>query len=408
MDQNNNQLDMSDIKKYSEDLQNLLKNTKGNINKEIVTLVHNLISQVEQKDKKINQLEQEIEFQRQVEVIIEKHMDATVAYSKDLKLRAESASREKSKFLAAMSHEIRTPMNSINGIAEQLLYGFYERIEEISAEIKECKELLDSFIEKGGCEKEMLSEIRNDFVSLLDCLYDEERGIKHFVFQRLAEQLETVEQAGIEQVVVKIKRIFTLLDREERDTIKAYRYIKESGSYLLGLINMILDLSKIESGKIEVHKTEVSLTEFIKSIVVDAINYCRSKNKDTLINIQDVIESNVPDKLHMDKQLTRQVILNLISNAIKFTPRGNVIIRVDLDADSVRFSVKDDGLGIMEQEKNKIFREFGRTSTVKDLEIEGSGLGLVISKRLIELQGGRMNFDSEFGKGSTFWFILPI
>ena len=109
-----------------------------------------------------------------------------------------------------------------------------------------------------------------------------------------------------------------------KDIHSAYRRIEDSGVYLLGLINDILNLSKVEAGKNEFIQTAVSVNEMIESVVIDVHNYANSKEKDSLVQIKTSIDQGVPDKLNTDKQKLRQVLLNLCSNAIKFTEKGEI------------------------------------------------------------------------------------
>jgi signal transduction histidine kinase len=178
--------------------------------------------------------------------------------------------------------------------------------------------------------------------------------------------------------------------------------ILSSGSHLLSLINDVLDLSKVEAGQVELAVAPFSLRGAIDSGVV----MVRERATNDGVGVT-VAESSGVDMIEGDERRIRQVIFNLLSNAVKFTPAGGV---VDVSAmrvnGEVRVSVADTGPGIAADDLERIFEEFQQTDA-GTAQREGTGLGLALSKRLVELHGGRIWVDSEIGKGSTFVFTLP-
>ncbi len=179
--------------------------------------------------------------------------------------------------------------------------------------------------------------------------------------------------------------------------------IKDSGYHLLGLINDVLDLSKIEAGKLELHRTVVDLGELLRGILATSIGLI----KDKPIQVRPDYPADLPRVL-ADPMRVRQIILNLMSNAIKFTPSGSVTLQARADGQSVRVAVIDTGIGIPEDALAQIFDRFEQAARDVDKNYGGTGLGLDISKQLAHMHGSDLKVESVVGQGSIFWFELPI
>jgi signal transduction histidine kinase len=178
--------------------------------------------------------------------------------------------------------------------------------------------------------------------------------------------------------------------------------ILTSANHLLALINDILDLSKVEAGQVELEVTSFSLREALERGVVMV------RERATNDGVQVALEANGGVELVTgDERRIRQVIFNLLSNAVKFTPAGGAVdVRATQVDGEIRVSVADTGPGIAAEDHERIFEEFQQTEAGVE-QREGTGLGLALSRRLVELHGGRIWVDSELGKGSTFVFTLP-
>jgi signal transduction histidine kinase/CheY-like chemotaxis protein len=181
--------------------------------------------------------------------------------------------------------------------------------------------------------------------------------------------------------------------------------LKESGKLLLSLINDILDVSKIEAGQLVVENAPFSLKEVFDTSE-SAINAIISKSG-SAVKLMRQYPADLPPQILSDQMRLQQVMFNLLSNAVKFTKDGTVEFGVKLNGQMLEFFVKDSGIGIQEKNHLKIFEMFGQADASSTRLHGGSGLGLTISKKLVELMGGKIWVKSELGIGSTFYFSLP-
>lgn len=200
-----------------------------------------------------------------------------------------------------------------------------------------------------------------------------------------------------------------LLREDLPEQTREYLYnIKSSGSALITIINDILDFSKIESGKMEIIEDDYEPMSMFHDLAMIFLNRIGDKGVELLYDI----DIDLPMKLYGDVQRIRQVIINLMNNAIKFTEEGFVKLTVKVQKRSeedieLQFLVQDTGQGIREEDKAKLFGSFQQVDTKKNRYKEGTGLGLAISKQLAELMGGTIRVESEYGKGSTFIVTIP-
>ena len=184
-------------------------------------------------------------------------------------------------------------------------------------------------------------------------------------------------------------------------------YIQNSGRHLLSLINDILDLSKVESGKMELELGWFSLQELIEASMVMQ----REKAMKHGIALSLEIQPEVDIEIEADKRKLKQIMFNLLSNAVKFTPDGGAVslaARKLIETGEIEISVSDTGIGIKEEDMPRLFHEFTQLQTAYTKEYEGTGLGLALTKKFVELHGGRIWVESEFGKGSRFAFVIPF
>ena len=183
--------------------------------------------------------------------------------------------------------------------------------------------------------------------------------------------------------------------------------IKQAGNMLLSLINDILDFSKIESGKMDIIPVDYDLGILLS----DTIDMIRSRAEEKKLQLELEIESNTPVHLHGDDVRLRQIITNILTNAVKYTPEGKVTLavsgkKVSSGAVQLYVSVKDTGIGIKEEDIGRLFDSFQRVEESRNRNIEGTGLGLSITMRLLNLMGSRLEVESTYGEGSDFYFYM--
>jgi len=190
------------------------------------------------------------------------------------------------------------------------------------------------------------------------------------------------------------------LTPEQLDGIQT---IKKSGEHLLTLINDILDLSKIEAGKMELHEKEFHFQSFLKNVV----DIVQVRAKQAKIGFFYRMLSPLPNAVRGDETRLRQVLINLLGNAIKFTKKGAVTFSVGYQGEKIRFEIHDTGTGIDAEQLECIFEPFQQVGK-KQYMIEGTGLGLPISKRFVNMMGGQLQVESVRGEGSTFFFEIHL
>jgi PAS domain S-box-containing protein len=178
--------------------------------------------------------------------------------------------------------------------------------------------------------------------------------------------------------------------------------IRSSSDSLLTIINEILDFSKIEAGRLDLEHQPFDLRECVES----AFDLVTTQASDKGIELAYMIDARAPEAIFGDVTRLRQVLVNLLSNAVKFTEQGEIVVEVKNAESSLHFSVKDTGIGIPANRMDRLFQSFSQVDSSTTRKYGGTGLGLVISKRLAEMMGGEMWVESEVGKGSTFHFTV--
>ncbi len=263
--------------------------------------------------------------------------------------------------------------------SEELVAKLQERIEELTTTNKEMKRL--------NMELERINQFKDEFLA------------------NMSHELRTPLNSIIGFSEVLIDGLTGDLNEEQEEFIEN---ILSSGQHLLSLINDILDLSKIRSGQMELNPEMVSCSEFIEDIAHTVRGVMKSKEQEYRQHIADDVTS-----LWVDEKKIKQVLVNLLGNASKFTPReGKISLEVEKivqdDEPIIRFAVADNGIGIKEDDYQLIFDEFRQVDGSHRREYEGTGLGLPIAKKLVELHGGSIWVESSVNEGTTFYFTIPV
>ena len=198
-----------------------------------------------------------------------------------------------------------------------------------------------------------------------------------------------------------------LRESEDENILSYSESIGSAGNTLLSLINSILDFSKIEDGKMEIITVQYDTASFINDLVNSIVQRADSKGLRFVVNV----DGSLPCSLIGDNVRFSQVIMNLLTNAVKYTEKGSVTLEISEESRdskdiSIRVSVKDTGIGIREDDRDKLFESFERLDEVRNHGIEGTGLGMSIVTNLLDLMGSKLRVDSTYGKGSEFSFVI--
>ncbi|MCA1706098.1 MAG: hypothetical protein LC808_23695 [Actinobacteria bacterium] len=198
----------------------------------------------------------------------------------------------------------------------------------------------------------------------------------------------------------------TSLDEEQRWFAET---VHDSGAALLAILEDILDFSKIEAGKLELENSEFEVREMVANASAILSTRATDKGLELIVRVSD----SVPERVRGDERRLRQILLNLISNSVKFTESGHVEVCVQLaggDAAeaAIRFEVRDTGIGVEPDRIASLFESFSQADASMTRRYGGTGLGLAISKQLATMMGGEVGAESEPGRGSTFWFTVRL
>ncbi|MBQ4524322.1 MAG: response regulator [Lachnospiraceae bacterium] len=274
----------------------------------------------------------------------------------------------------------------------QLMKGYSENVEENARLLKNEMELIEKKNEQLEIANKLAEEARQEALAA--------NAAKGKFLAHMSHEIRTPINA--------VLGMDTMILRESKDMqIKEYALdIQNAGQNLLSLINDILDFSKIESGKLEIIPVEYDFS----SLIHDISNMIKAKAKTKKLDLNIHVKEEIPSKLYGDDVRIRQILVNLLNNAVKYTHKGSVTLNVDGKIEGRKvildFSVEDTGIGIKEEDVCKLFQEFERIEEKKNRNIEGTGLGINITTQFLLLMGSKLNVESVYGKGSRFFFTL--
>jgi two-component system sensor histidine kinase BarA len=281
--------------------------------------------------------------------------------------------------------------SGLNAMAEELSKAQAEMQQNIDQATEDLRETLETIeiqnIELDFARKEALeaSRIKSEFLA----------NMSHEIRTPLNGII------GFTELLLK-----SPLPRQQRDHLST---IRKSSEILLTIINDILDFSKIEAGKLILDRVPFQLRDIVEDVMVMLAPAAHAKNLDLV----PLVYNDVPDNIMGDPLRVKQVITNLVNNAIKFTQTGEVVLRASLEDENketnqitLRLSISDSGVGLSRAQQQSLFNAFSQADASTARQYGGTGLGLAISKRLVEEMGGKIGLESELGKGSTFWFSL--
>ncbi|SHK75350.1 two-component system, NarL family, sensor histidine kinase BarA [Marinobacter antarcticus] len=285
---------------------------------------------------------------------------------------------------------------------EQLESGLNAMAEELSKAQAEMQQNIDQATEDLRETLETI-EIQNIELDLARKEALEASRIKSEFLANMSHEIRTPLNGiiGFTELLLK-----SSLPRQQKDHLST---IRKSSEILLTIINDILDFSKIEAGKLILDRVPFQLRDIVEEVMVMLAPAAHSKNLDLV----PLVYNDVPDNIMGDPLRVKQVITNLVNNAIKFTQTGEVVLRVSLEDEdkennrvTLRLSITDSGVGLSRVQQQSLFNAFSQADASTARQYGGTGLGLAISKRLVEEMGGKIGLQSELGKGSTFWFTL--
>ncbi|WP_020406163.1 response regulator [Hahella ganghwensis] len=290
------------------------------------------------------------------------------------------------------SPELANLQDGINSMAEALEKSRIEMQQNIDQATEDLRETLETI------------EIQNIELDLARKEALEASRVKSEFLANMSHEIRTPLNGIIGFTKLLAKSNLGIQQRDQLNTIY------KSSEILLTIINDILDFSKIEAGKLILDNTAMNLREIVEDVLTMLAPGAHEKNLD----LAGLIYSDVPEHIMGDPLRMKQIITNLVNNGIKFTQSGEVVVRVMLEDEdehhrsTIKVTVTDTGVGLSRVQQNTLFNAFSQADASTARRFGGTGLGLVISRRLTEQMGGIIGVESELGKGSTFWIVLPV
>ncbi len=309
-----------------------------------------------------------------------------------------------------ISQYILKPVN------KEMLFRAIDRIDhvlQLEKELQEAHDLLETRV------KERTAELR-DTNQKLEAEIEVRKRTEHDlrIAKEVAEQANKAKSSFLAKVshelrtpmngIIGITSLLLATDIDEKQK-KFLNMVKQSADNLLNIINDILDFSKIESGKLSINPIPMS----ISNVIEDTIDLHKQSILSKNLNLDVILDENLPETVIGDPGRLQQILVNLVGNAMKFTEKGGItleckVLNKSKNKEIIRISVADTGIGIPKDKLHMLFKSFSQIDGSFTRKYGGTGLGLSISKELVEMMNGKINVESKFGKGSTFYFDIPF
>jgi len=296
--------------------------------------------------------------------------------------------------------------NGVKQLYEQLMQMNNEHINTLRAAVKETSERTRTQVERSNAFYEEITRLNNQLVAM-----QRELARKNAELERLNQQKNQFLGIAAHDLRNPLSAIMSysefllsdLSDQIDEEQVEFLNVIHSSSQFMSQLINDLLDVAKIDSGKLDLNLVPTDLVDLVTSNVTLNRRLAREKDIDLRLDLEEV-----PTVL-VDPAKIEQILNNLISNAIKYSPSGTVVdVRLSRQEDQVQLSVQDRGQGIPSEEMDKLFKPFSRTSVKTTGGESSTGLGLVIVKKIVDGHGGELEVESQVGEGTTFHVRLPL
>jgi signal transduction histidine kinase len=310
--------------------------------------------------------------------------------------------------MSALEPLARDPADDFTPSAyARALVNILEDFGDEKRRLEEMQRAVLNILDDGAAEKARLEDVQRAVINILDDLEVEKRNaqdanrMKSEFLANMSHELRTPLNAIMGFAKLMAHGRVGPVSAQQQEFLGD---ILKSSDHLLQLINDVLDLAKVEAGKMEFHPEPIVL----KQIVDEVRNILRAVSASKQIQIDTDVDPTCAE-LELDPAKLKQVLYNYLSNALKFTPdNGRVLIRVrPEDATMVRLEVRDTGIGIRPEDVKKLFSEFRQLDSSATKKYQGTGLGLALTRRIVEAQGGKVGVQSVVGQGSTFFAVLP-